>query len=190
MSASDITVVGRVGSPFGVQGWFHVQSFTVPVENLTAYQPWMFAASESGPWREVGALETRRHHKGIVAKLANVSDRDIAGQMRGQWIGVTQTVFGHAADGEYYWHQLIGCRVIGADAVDLGVVDHVLETGAHDVLVVDCRVQDPEQTAASPKLATAGPVPPELLIPFVEQYVVDVDLDKRHIVVSWDPSWS
>ena len=166
-----------------------MQSFTAPAENLTAYQPWMFAASEIGPWCEAGRLETRRHHKGIVAKLATVSDRDGAGQMRGQWIGVTPNAFGHAADGEYYWHDLIGCRVIGAGAFYLGVVDHVLETGAHDVLVVNGSIPDAEQNTASPESA-GGPSTPDLLIPFVEQYVVNVDLDERHIVVSWDPSWS
>lgn len=40
-----------------------------------------------------------------------------------------------AAD-EYYWYQLVGLKVINQDEQLFGKVDHLLETGANDVMVV------------------------------------------------------
>jgi ribosomal 30S subunit maturation factor RimM len=40
-----------------------------------------------------------------------------------------------AAD-EYYWYQLEGLKVINQDEQLFGKVDHLLETGANDVMVV------------------------------------------------------
>ena len=57
----------------------------------------------------------------------------------------------------------------GASAV-LGRVDHLLATGAHDVLVLDST--------------------PERLIPFIVDAVVkDVDVEGGCIVVDWSPSY-
>ena len=62
-------------------------------------------------------------------------------------------------------------RVSTTDGDDLGVVDHLLETGANDVLVVKSRERD-------------------RLIPWLRDSVVKhVDLDAQHLVVDWDPEF-
>ena len=74
-------------------------------------------------------------------------------------------------DDEYYWHDLIGCDVLNEQEQTFGKVTALMETGAHDVLQV----------------AENGRT---LFIPFVEPYVVDVQLDRRRIVVMWQLDWS
>jgi 16S rRNA processing protein RimM len=72
---------------------------------------------------------------------------------------------------EYYWNDLIGLNVETASGVKLGAVDHLLETGANDVLVV----MDGET---------------ERLIPFLQQQtVLSIDLAARLIIVDWDPDF-
>ena len=39
-------------------------------------------------------------------------------------------------EGEYYWHQLEGLRGVPAMVSVLGRVNHLMETGANDVLVI------------------------------------------------------
>jgi len=72
--------------------------------------------------------------------------------------------------GEYYWHQLTGLKVVTIDGVELGSVHHLLETGANDVLVVR---GDRER-----------------LIPFtVGNAVTEVNLSTETITVDWDPEF-
>jgi 16S rRNA processing protein RimM len=67
----------------------------------------------------------------------------------------------------YYWSDLEGLRVIHQDGTELGKVDHLLETGAHDVMVVKG-----EQ---------------ERLIPFVmNKVIINVDIDEGRIDVDWE----
>ncbi len=71
---------------------------------------------------------------------------------------------------EYYWSDLVGLQVITRDGLVLGVVDHLFETGANDVMVVKG-----EQ---------------EYLVPFIQEQVVEsVDLESRIIRVDWDPDF-
>ena len=79
---------------------------------------------------------------------------------------------------DYYWHQLEGLAVIAHhedQQVRLGVVKSILETGANDVLVVkgDSESIDRE----------------ERLIPYVDEFVVKVDLAEQKIDVNWDPAF-
>lgn len=82
-------------------------------------------------------------------------------------IGVRRDQLPDTAPGEYYWRDLIGLAVVTRQGEPLGKVDHLLETGANDVLVV------------------AGER--ERLIPFVPGPIVtQVDLQAGVIEVDWD----
>ena len=74
------------------------------------------------------------------------------------------------AEDEYYWHDLVGLRVKTTQGMELGTVDHLIETGANDVLVVRGER--------------------ERLIPFIRgQVVLQIDLAAGEIQVDWDPEF-
>ncbi len=64
----------------------------------------------------------------------------------------------------HYWHQLEGLQVVDKRAGKLGVLTSLLETGAHDVYVVD------------------GPHG-EVMFPAVAALITDIDLDQGVIQV-------
>ena len=168
--ADDVVVVGRVGAPYGVQGWVHIHSYTAPAENIQDYRPWLLRAKR-GAWRPVVLSHCKRHKKGFIAQIADIADREAAAQLTGHWVGVPAQALPPIAElDEYYWRDLQGCLVVDAEGVTLGKVDHLLETGANDVLVV------------------AGEQG-QMLIPFVAQYVATVDIAGRKVVVNWDDQW-
>jgi 16S rRNA processing protein RimM len=81
-------------------------------------------------------------------------------------------------DGEYYWRDLMGMMVIaqGQPKTPLGVVASMIETGANDVLVIEATEDSVDDR--------------ERLVPFVfDTYIISVDLEKREILVDWDPEW-
>ncbi|MEM6640805.1 MAG: ribosome maturation factor RimM [Pseudomonadota bacterium] len=157
----DRVVVGRVAGVYGVRGWVRVQSYTQPIENLLDYGPWLLTLRG-----EVTLAEGRAHGKGLIARLDGIDDRDAAGALVGQDISVARDALPATDEGEYYWNDLIGLRVINRDGASLGEVVRLIETGAHDVLV------------------TQGER--ERLIPYALGAVVDeVDLPNGLIRVDW-----
>ena len=166
--ADDLLVVGRVSAPYGIKGWLRIHAFTEAPENLLDYTPW-YLASGSG-WRETEPLEGRPHGKGLVVRLAECADRDAAAAMAGTEIAIHRSQLPATDDNEYYWNDLIGLQVVTVNGRELGRVDHLLETGANDVLVVS---GDRER-----------------LIPYIqEQVIVSVDLEAGVIRVDWDPDF-
>ena len=78
--------------------------------------------------------------------------------------------------GEFYWRQLEGLKVINEKGQYFGRVDHLLETGANDVLVVKADKHSIDDR--------------ERLIPYVEpQYIREVDLQQGTIFVNWDAQY-
>jgi 16S rRNA processing protein RimM len=185
MPAEDMVVVGRLGSPYGVRGWLHLQSFTTPTDNLMQYQPWFMQALNSETvktrtlnvprWVPLADTKCRPHKKGFVVQINGITDRDSAAANSGRLIAVERAVLPPVeAAGEIYWRDLVGCTVTTDTGVELGQVAYLLETGAHDVLVIG---------------DAAGNKQDQVLIPFVAEYVLDVNANDRRVTVNWDPSW-
>ena len=160
--------VGRISGLHGIRGWIRIFSHTEPRENILQYRPWYLQAPD-GP-EAVEVVTGRRHGKGVIAKLAGWDDRDCAARMVGLDIAVYRSQLPAIESGEFYWTDLVGLSVRTTNGVDLGTVDHLIETGANDVLVVKGER--------------------ERLIPFVKESVIRaVDLSQGSIEVDWDPGF-
>jgi 16S rRNA processing protein RimM len=164
----EVLVMGRIASPFGVRGWLRVTAFTALADNLLDFSPWHLKLK--GQWQAVEPLAGRHHGKGLVVQLKACHDRDAAAALTGTDIGVYRSQLPPADKDEYYWSDLIGMQVVTRGDQVLGVVDHLLETGANDVIVVKGEH--------------------EYLVPYIkEQVVKSVDLESRVIRVDWDPDF-
>jgi 16S rRNA processing protein RimM len=160
--------MGRIAAPYGVRGWVRVVTFTEAPANLLAYSPWYL--KREGGWQAVELLDGREHGKGLVAQLAGCDDRDKAAALSGSEIGVYRSQLPVPDSDEYYWSDLVGMQVFTTRDVLLGVVDHLIETGANDVLVIQGER--------------------ECLVPFVrDQVIKSVDIAAGVIRVDWDPDF-
>jgi 16S rRNA processing protein RimM len=163
-----IIVVGRIGAPYGVKGWAHIQSFTEPFSNILSYQHWYLKVSNE--WRAV-KREARVQGNGLVAHFQGYEVREAIAKLVHQEIGVRRDEFSSLDEGDYYWSDLIGLKVLTTTDILLGVVKSLLETGSNDVLVI----QGEEK---------------EHLVPYVPgEYVLEVNLTTGIIRVSWDPEF-
>nr|VFK39260.1 MAG: 16S rRNA processing protein RimM [Candidatus Kentron sp. SD]VFK44103.1 MAG: 16S rRNA processing protein RimM [Candidatus Kentron sp. SD] len=160
-------VIGRIGGVHGVYGWVRIRSFTVPVDNVLDYTPWELRFPDGTSRGEVTPTDGRKYGGGCLARFAGYADRDAAFGLVGADILVGRDRLPPAGEGEYYWEDLIGCRVITRGGIDFGCVNKMMETGANDVLVVRGER--------------------ERLVPFVfGEVVLAVDLEDRMIRVDWD----
>lgn len=172
---SDLITLGKVTSPYGVKGWVKVYSYTDPMDQILDYEDWL--VNLNGTWTKVKVNKGRSHGKGMVAHLEGCENRDDALVYQNAEIAIRRDQLPELEEGDFYWHELEGLRVLTVDDVNLGTVSHMMSAGAaNDVLVVkgDAEAIDRE----------------ERLIPYLpEQVVKEVNLETGTIRVDWDPDF-
>ena len=146
-------------------------SHTDPAEAILDYSPWILR--QGGVQREARIAEGQRNGKSIIARIDGVETRESADALIGYEIYVSPETLPTLAQGTWYWFQLEGLRVSNSKGLLLGQVDHLVETGANDVLVVH-----PVEGSVDDR---------ERLIPYVEgETVISVDRDLGELVVDWE----
>lgn len=169
--SDDFIVLGKISSVYGIKGWVKVYSFTEPMEQILEYGDWTLRQGDRSQLVEVD--KGRSHGKGMVAHLKGVDDREIAKQFSGYEICVPRSKLPELPDDEYYWYELEGMSVVNSQDVNLGKVSHMMNAGAsNDVLVVKGNSDSVDHK--------------ERLIPYVDQFVLNIDREKGLISVDWD----
>ncbi len=165
MAKDDYLPVGKISGLFGVRGWVKIYSYTQPRDNILNYSPWYFWID--GRWQAFQLADGKAHGKGVVALLQGLDDRDAAAALIDTEIAITRGQLPPPEEGEFYWADMEGLRVVNTEHCELGVVDHFMETGANDVMVVSGER--------------------ERLIPFIrDQVIIKVDIAGGYVVVDWD----
>lgn len=174
----DAVEVGRILGAWGIKGGIKIKPFAADPQALFSSKRWYIQPSET-PRPAIAkatplpallrVLQAREHGDGVVATAQEIPDRNAAEALQGARIFISRASFPTPDDGEFYWVDLIGLAVSNREGVLLGPVVGLLETGPHCVL----RVQPADAQAD------------EVLIPFVEAYVDEVDLPGRRLRVDW-----
>ncbi len=169
-------VVGRITGAVGLKGWLKLQSFTDPAENILQYGE---LTMECGGVRRALEIDgSRVQGRGLAVHVLGIDDRNAAEELGKGNILMPVESLPQLNEEEYYWHQLEGLQVVLEQDVKqvLGVVDHLIATGANDVLaVVPC---DGSRDGK------------KRLIPYLPGTVVKrVDVVVGQIEVDWDPDF-
>ncbi len=104
--------------------------------------------------------------KGVVARIAGVSDRNGAEALKGLQLYVERARLPATSEDEFYNADLVGLRAEDAEGRRVGTVVAVVNYGAGDLL--ELRLEGTRKTE---------------LIPFTEAYVPVVDVPGNRIVV-------
>jgi 16S rRNA processing protein RimM len=153
--------VGQVLRPHGVKGALLIQSDTELIYTITPGSK-VFLGTSNTP------LTVKRfnpHRKQFLLIVEEVNSRDEADKFRGDVLNVDFEDAEPLPEGVYYHWQLEGLEVISEDDERLGILDHIIVTGANDVYVV----KDESGT--------------EILIPAIESVIKQVDLEKQRMTV-------
>lgn len=121
----------------------------------------------------IGSLEiekvklTSQAPRRLIVKFAGVDSVDAAEGLRAATLCASRDDIPELDADVFYFQDLEGLDVIAGEDT-IGTVREVFATGANEVLVV---------------ARSSGP---DLLVPFVQDAVTDVDLDARRVVVDGD----
>lgn len=160
-------LLGRVLRPHGIRG-------ELRIEILTAYPERVMPGRElflgPDPDDEASAIpyqviKSRTHQKYLILHLEGIPDRNAAEHLRNHYVMVTLEDAVPLEEGEVYLFQMLGLNVVTDDGEHLGRITEIIETGANDVYVV--------------KHGARG----EILLPAIDECVLDVDLDAKRMTV-------
>lgn len=110
-------------------------------------------------------LGSRMHQQRYLILLEGIRDRTAAEALRGGRLCVREADLPALPPGQVWLHDLPGMAVASEDGDDLGTVHQVLETGEERRLLV---VRGPRG---------------EVLVPFIEQFIIAIDRDARRITI-------
>jgi 16S rRNA processing protein RimM len=168
--------VGVIEAAYGVRGWMKVKPYALNRQrgNVLAYaKHWQLSRADQTC--QMTVCNIKPYREAMLVQLAACDNREAALALVGWRISVNRADFPLPGEDEYYWVDLIGLQVINLTGVTLGVVDDLIDHGAHAILCLTSPGQ--KKTALVQKS--------EQLIPFVSAYVCEVDLAGHQIIVNW-----
>ena len=157
-------VVGRIGKAHGIKGEATVEVRTDDPE--LRFAPGAVLLTDP-PERGPLTVRSGRVQGGrLVLSFEGVADRNAVEQLRNTMLiaEVDPEELPEDPD-EYYDHQLEGLKVRSVDGVELGVVDQMVHGPAQDLFVI------------------RRPEGGELLLPFIAEFVPEVDLEGGVVLV-------
>lgn len=160
--------IGKFGKTHGVKGFIRVYSETGELDVLSNSLPWHKKSKSNFELIDLDNVKSLPEY--LLVHVRGFDTPEDAKKLTNQLVYVKREQLPELDAGTYYWDDLTECQVINLEGVVLGVVDEVMETGAHDVLVLK---GDKRR-----------------LVPFVKDRVVkSVDLKGKVITVDWDPDF-
>lgn len=166
----DLVQVGYVSGAYGLVGGIRVNPFSQDADALLNVKTWWI---DKPTLRAVSVRSAKLHGGDVVATLVDLRDRDDAEALKGAAVQVARSAFPQLEEDEFYWSDLIGLDAVNLQGEALGKVTDMMHNGAQSILRI------------APAADAAGVVGPERLVPFVDQFVKTVELDKKLITLDW-----
>ncbi|MFF5522129.1 ribosome maturation factor RimM [Streptomyces coeruleorubidus] len=161
-------VVARIGRAHGIKGEVTVEVRTdEPELRLSPGAVLTTDPASVGPL----TIETGRVHSGrLLLRFEGVSDRTGAEALRNTLLiaDVDPEELPEGED-EYYDHQLIDLDVVTADGTEVGRITEISHLPTQDLFIVE------------------RPDGSEVMIPFVEEIVAEIDLEEQKAVITPPP---
>lgn len=166
---SDVRLtVGRLGGPHGVHGEIKLRLLTDDPDNLERVST-VYLGERDTPI----ALESIRFvNDGALVRLAGTNSPEDAAKLSGLAVKIAATDARPLEEGEYFLFQIIGLKAEDEHGEPLGTVIDIIETGAHDVLVIGERPGTSET----------------LLVPSHPEFVIEM-LPEEHRIVLRPPAY-
>lgn len=157
--SEDRIIVGKIGKPHGIGGFFRVNILTDFPERFKSMQK--ITAGD----RNYNIEALREHNNSLLMKFENIDTPEDAKLLNGKLLTVSKSEAIPLEEGEYYIFDIIGMNAYDTEGNVLGKVQNVLQTGSNDVY----EIKD-----------EAGK---EILIPALKKVVKEIDVAGKKMVV-------
>jgi 16S rRNA processing protein RimM len=158
--------VGKIVNTHGIKGEVRVISKTDFAEERYKKGNKLFIFMNEHAEPVEVTVKTHRVHKSF--DLLTFDEYDNINQVekfKGAMIKIPENQLSELDEGEYYFHEIIGCKVITENGEEIGIVKEILTPGANDVWVVKRKKGQ------------------DVLIPYIEDVVKNVDVEEKIITI-------
>jgi 16S rRNA processing protein RimM len=160
--------VGKVVNTHGIRGELKILSQTDFADvRFAAGNKLLMVNEESGASLEVKVISSRANKNVYILKLEGFTDINVVEKYKGWVLKISSDQQLELEEGEYYYHEIIGCRVVTEEGEELGTISEILSPGANDVWVVD-------RPNGSGK---------QLLLPVIDDVLINVDTKEKIVTV-------
>ncbi|WP_044893791.1 ribosome maturation factor RimM [Bacillus alveayuensis] len=158
--------VGKIVNTHGIRGEVRVISKTDFADERykVGNTLYIFMDHASEPI-EVKVKSHRVHKSFDLLSFEGYDNINLVEKFKGAIIKVPESQLGKLEEGEYYFHEIIGCTVVTEQGETIGTVKEILTPGANDVWVVKDK---------------GGK---EILIPYIADVVKNVDVKEKLITI-------
>lgn len=156
--------MGFVGKPHGIKGELSIKWFG----DFTP-RPGTIILLEKEDLRPHKVLSARSHKDNLLIFLEGVADRSSAELLTGSRVLLDRAQLPPLAEDEFYLDDLLGCQVYLEDGDLAGRLDHL------------------EFPADQEIWSIMQPDGKELLFPAREEFIRDIDLDNKKIIIAPPP---
>lgn len=161
---NEFFTVGQIINTHGLKGEVKVMPYTEDVNNFKRYGKVRIDGKE---WKEILGVKFQKDR--VILKLEGIEDINQAELYKQKYIEVPRAEEPELEEGTYYVVDLIGCMVKDTNGKELGEIFDVISTKNNDVYWIK--------------------KPKELLIPVLDWIVLDIDMDKREILIKPVGEW-
>lgn len=157
--------VGKIVNTHGIRGEVRVISRTDFAEERYKIGNVLYIFMENKPPVEVKVASHRVHKSFDLLTFEGYDNINLVEPFKGAMIKIPETQLQPLNEGEYYFHEIIGCTVVTEDGEPIGEIKEILTPGANDVWVV--------------KRKKGG----DVLIPYIDDVVKQVDIENKTITI-------
>lgn len=155
--------LGVVVGTHGLRGDLKVRPLQTDSRSLLAASE-VFLRSPAGTVLSYEPIRTLPQKGNVLMRLRGFETIELAQPLVGCDVLMRYVDLPELENDEFYWYELKGLRVIDRTLGDLGVLDDLLVTGAHDIYVVHGRFG-------------------EVMIPAVSQFIDKIDREAGQLLV-------
>lgn len=128
--------VGKIVACHGIRGFVRATCSNLPPSPtlMEAHDIYLEAPGRAAERRAVEAIQA--HGRGVLVKLNGLDTRTAAEELVGMVISLPQDAFPPPGKHEFYYHEIVGFRVLTTGGSEIGTIRETFPTGSNDVWVV------------------------------------------------------
>lgn len=156
--------IGKIINTHGIKGEVKVKQIT-DFEERFSIGATVFLITHDDQQLELMIDGCRTQQDLLLIHFTGYDTIDAVQDFKGTLLKIKSAQLTELNEHEFYYYEIIGCTVYTMDEEEIGKVDSIFSPGANDVWVVK------------------GSNQKEILIPYIEDVVKEVDIENKRIVI-------